>query len=194
MNEFKEIVNKTREYLDYVERHYDNVQKAFNKFTQRTCHKNFSKKYNGFSFRTKLYDDWNFACLQAIIKEHDLSKLDYIEFIPYRKNFYPINDEEKQRNKEVFKNAWEHHKENNSHHWQSRIGRHFERFSGFECSYYAIENAMDWIAMAYEFNETPLNKYYLENKDKIQLSDEDKYIIETVYEIMMDKDLEVADE
>ena len=43
--------------------------------------------------------------------------------------------------------------------------------------------------MAYAFNETPINKYYLENKHKMQLSEHDIMIIETVYEIMMDKEL-----
>ena len=55
MNIFEETLKKTREYLDYVERHYNNVQKAFKEFTRRTCHKNFNKKYNEFSINTKLY-------------------------------------------------------------------------------------------------------------------------------------------
>lgn len=190
MNEFEETINKTREYLDYVERHYKNVQKAFKEFTRRTCHKGFIEKYEEFSWFTKLYDDWHFLILQTIIQEHDLSKLSKEEFTQYRDNFYPLNEETKQSNKEEFKNAWEHHKEFNPHHWQSRVGKTFTKYSGFEGGYYAIENAMDWIAMAYEFNETPLNKYYLDNKDKIELSDNDRYVIETVYEIMMDKDLD----
>ena len=193
MSIFLDTIKKTREYLDYVEKHYNNVQKAFKEFTKRTCHKRFNEKYEEFGWFTKLYDDWHFLILQTIIEEHDLSKLDYEEFIPYRKNFYPLNEEEKQLNKDSFKVAWEHHKEFNSHHWQSRVGKTFDKYSGFEGSYYAIENAMDWIAMAYEFNKTPLNKYYLDNKDKIKLSDNDKYVIENVYQIMMDKDLESED-
>lgn len=190
MNIFEQTLNKTREYLDYIERHYNNVQKAFEEFNKRICHKDFNKKYSEFLFETKLYDNWQYECLKAMIVRHDLSKLDFGEFIPYRKNFYPINDEEKHFNRDSFNIAWEHHKAFNPHHWQSRVGKIFSRYCGFEGRYYAIENAMDWIAMAYEFNETPLNKYYLANKDKIDLSDSDKYIIETVYQIMMDKELE----
>ena len=85
--------------------------------------------------------------------------------------------------------AWEHHKEKNAHHWQSRVGKEFNNYMGFERDYYAIENAMDWIAMAYAFNENPINTYYLKNKDKMQLSENDIYVIETVFEIMMDNEL-----
>lgn len=193
MSGFKDKIKKTREYLDYLEKHYDNVQKAFEEFTRRTCHKNFIKKYNNFSLDTKLWDNYQYEGLKAMIQSHDLSKLDDEEFGAYRRNFFPLNEEEKEFNKSCFKTAWEHHKEFNPHHWQSRVGKTFDKYSGFEGSYYAIENAMDWIAMAYEFNEIPLNKYYLENKDKIELSNNDKYIIEKVYEIMMDKDLDIEE-
>lgn len=191
MNKFEQTLSKTREYLDYIERHYNNVQKAFKEFTRRTCHKRFCEKYNDFSFETKLYDGWQYEGLRIMIEEHDLSKLSKEEFIQYRDNFYPISEEVKQQNKNDFDMAWEHHKEENKHHWQSRVNLpHNNSCSGFYNTYLAIENAMDWIAMAYEFNETPLNKYYLNNKDKMQLSEHDKYIIETIYEIMMDKDLD----
>jgi len=33
MNIFEQTLNKTREYLDYIERHYNNVQKARSKET-----------------------------------------------------------------------------------------------------------------------------------------------------------------
>ena len=187
---FKQYIENTQRYLDYIERHYDNVQKAFKEFKRRTLHKNFVKKYDKFIYETKIYDDYNWICLETIIKNHDLSKLSHEEFIPYRDNFYSLDEKTKQENKEKFENAWEHHKSNNIHHWQSRVDKKFTEIQGFIGVYYAIENVMDWIAMSYEFNEKPLNKYYLENKDKITLSDDDKYIIETVYKIMMDKDLE----
>ena len=71
-----------------------------------------------------------------------------------------------------------------------KIGaKEFNNYMGFDGDYYAIENAMDWIAMAYAFNENPINTYYLKNKDKMQLSENDIYVIETVFEIMMDNEL-----
>ena len=189
MSEFKELVNNTRKYLDYVENHYDNVQKAFKEFTRRLSSPKGYKKYEKFVWHTKYYDAWAYAILECIIKNHDLSKLGKEEFTAYRDNFYPLSEESKEANKEGFDKAWEHHKEKNAHHWQSRVGKEFNNYMGFERDYYAIENAMDWIAMAYAFNENPINTYYLKNKDKMQLSENDIYVIETVFEIMMDNEL-----
>jgi hypothetical protein len=189
MSEFKELVNNTRKYLDYVENHYDNVQKAFNEFSKRLGSEKGAKKYNDFIWEIKFYDDYWYFILKSIIENHDLSKLGKEEFTAYRDNFYPLSEETKLANKEEFDKAWEHHKENNAHHWQSRVGKTFERYWGYEKCYLAIENAMDWIAMAYAFNENPINTYYLKNKDKMQLSDQDIKVIETVFEIMMDEEL-----
>ena len=128
-----------------------------------------------------------------MIKNHDLSKLDKEEFTQYRDNFFPLNEEAKNENKADFEKAWEHHKQHNNHHWQSREGKLFTAWGGLEGDCLALENVMDWIAMAYAFNETPINKYYLENKHKKQLSVHDEMIIEDVYNIMLDKDLEVEE-
>ena len=129
MTKFKELVNSTRKYLDYVENHYDNVQKAFSEFTRRLSSPKGYKKYDKFVWHIKYYDDWAYAVLQSIIANHDLSKLDKEEFTAYRDNFYPLSEESKQANKEEFDKAWEHHKENNAHHWQSRVGKKFANIS-----------------------------------------------------------------
>ena len=188
MTEFELKIKATRDYVDYVENHYKNVQKAFAEFTRRIEKALEKGKYHNFVCETKLYEDWFYNTLKAIIEAHDITKLGKEEFTAYRDNFYPLSEKSKQANKEEFDKAWEHHKQKNNHHWQSRVGKTF-----YECDYLAIENAMDWIAMAYAFNETPINKYYLENKHKMQLSERDTMIIETVYRIMLDKDLEVEE-
>lgn len=195
MDKFKSLLKNTRDYLNYLENHYDNVQKAFDEFSRRIAHKNFNSKYNDFLFDTGLVDDYWFFVLRAMIIDHDLSKLGQEEFTQYRDNFYPISEEAKEKKLRYFNIAWEHHKKSNKHHWESRIESNnelpFRTYVDIHMSpLYAIENAMDWIAMAYQYNENPLNKYYLKNKDSIKLSENDKYIIETVYKIMMDKDLE----
>lgn len=191
MTEFEFKIKATRDYLDYVENHYNNVQKAFKEFTRRTCNPICSKKYDEFMWQTKLYDDYSFFVLEEMIKNHDLSKLNKEEFTQYRDNFFPLNEEAKKANKEEFEKAWEHHKQVNAHHWQSRVDKKYnENLPVFLRELYIIENVMDWIAMAYAFNETPINKYYLDNKHKMQLSGHDTLIIEDVYNIMLDKDLE----
>lgn len=186
---FKCLIENTRKYLDYVENHYDNVQKAFKEFSRRIASEKGAKKYSEFIWQTKLYHGYWYFFLKAIIENHDLSKLGKEEFTAYRDNFFPINEKAKEENEENFNKARKHHKQNNDHHWQSRVDKTVNGYLDYASDYFAIENAMDWIAMAYTFNETPINKYYLENKHKIQLSERDTMIIETVYNIMLDEEL-----
>ena len=102
----QELIQKTREYLDYVERHYNNVQKAWVELNEK-C------KGKGFNW---LYDDFIWNTINENIKHHDLSKLSISEFVQYRQYFYPAEGEEK--NKELMNEAWMHHLGNNPHHWQ----------------------------------------------------------------------------
>lgn len=53
--------------------------------------------------------------LKYEVYNHDLSKMSENEFIQYRKMFYPCSDEPKYTDK----SAWEHHKKNNKHHWET---------------------------------------------------------------------------
>ena len=50
------------------------------------------------------------------IPNHDNSKYGEEEWEPYRKRFYPINEEEKISSKKEFTKSWQHHKKNNTHH------------------------------------------------------------------------------
>lgn len=59
----KDKIAKFREYLDYVERHYDNVQKAWSVIQEKCKDMKF------------IYDDSVFWSLDAAIKKHDESKL-----------------------------------------------------------------------------------------------------------------------
>ncbi len=193
MTEFELKIKATRDYVDYVENHYNNVQKAFAEFSRRIAKAMKIHKYSEFITQTELFDDYMCLSLEGMIKKHDLSKLSKEEFTQYRDNFFPLNEKAKNANKEDFEKAWEHHKQCNLHHWQSRINHNGRNLPLALDDLFAIENVMDWIAMAYAFNETPINKYYLENKQKMQLDARDTMIIETVYEIMLDKDLEVEE-
>lgn len=95
-------LDKDREYANYIEEHLNNVQKAFNEL----CNKEIPEIQE---YLNELHQK---------IKNHDNSKYSDEEFDAYRKNFYPINDEEKEENKANFDKAWEHHYRNNDHHWQ----------------------------------------------------------------------------
>jgi len=153
-----EYINKTREYLDYLEDHIRNVEKAW-KILQDKC-KNF--KF--------IYDDGSFFYLDAKIKEHDLSKFSEFEFIQYRKAFYPTSHESKYDMSE----AWEHHKKNNDHHWEN--WKNSEDADQYLC---LVHNIVDWMAMGLHLGNTA-QEYYENNKDKIKLP---KWARNRMYEI-----------
>jgi len=146
-------IQKIREYLDYVEEHYNNVQKAW-RIVQEKC--------NGKDFPF-LYDDHLFWALDAEIKNHDLSKLSNEEFIPYRKNFFPANHENKVYAQKDFELAWEHHKRKNLHHWQT-----WTQSEENKNIFNLVHNICDWIAMGFKFEDTA-RSYYNKNKAEIIL-------------------------
>lgn len=164
----KERIAKFREYLDYIERHYDNVQKAW-KLINDKCG-------SGFRF---ISDDYVWNCIDQNVKNHDLSKLSAAEFTQYRQYFFPAAYEEK--DKDLFNSAWENHKKENPHHWQNwtiQFANH--PFADI----YLVENIVDWVAMGFEFGDTA-KSYYEKNKEKINLPDwaiKDMYsIFECIY-------------
>lgn len=160
----KAKIAKFREYLDYVERHYDNVQKAWEEVKEKCKDMHF------------IHNDFTYWCLDAEIKKHDESKLSKEEFFAYRQYFYPTSEETKDRR--AFEEAWEHHWKNNDHHWQNWTKEFGDEHSdASELSLF--HNIIDWMAMGYEFGDTA-QEYYESNKDKIHLPE---WAIKTMYEI-----------
>lgn len=95
-----DLIKKTREYLDYLEKHVSAVMEAFVEVKE---------KLNG-----KFLDAEEWKCLYAHICFHDFSKLTKEEFQAYRQWFYPVDREKP--NKELMDNAWNHHVNSNPHH------------------------------------------------------------------------------
>lgn len=156
------LIKVTRDYLDYVERHIQNVHKAWS-LIQDKC------KGKGFKF---LYDDFYWQTINLDVIHHDSSKLSAAEFTQYRQWFFPAEGE--QKDKALFKSAWEHHKTNNDHHWQNWTKKgsvHDEAF--------VVMMVIDWVAMGFEFGDTAQD-YYEKNKDKIDLPD---WAVTFMYEI-----------
>ena len=54
------------------------------------------------------------------ILKHDNSKYESEEFNAYRKNYFPVNTEEKELDKKDFEAVWGHHWTSNRHHWECR--------------------------------------------------------------------------
>lgn len=143
-------------YLDYVNNHIENVQKAWNEEVS-LLEDDFIKEHK---------DD-----LAAQIAAHDASKYDEEEFDAYRANYNPINDQEKIDNEANFQAAWYHHFQNNPHHWQHWIDEKGELKpltdeDAIKSAY--IEMICDWQAMGYVFGDTAY-QYYEQNKDTIKL-------------------------
>jgi hypothetical protein len=149
-----DVIAQTRAYLDYVEEHVLNVQKAWEVFKVK-CNDECG-----------LWDDFRYFSINDAVTMHDFSKLSADEFVQYRRKFYPVDGEDAEEATELFKNAWEHHKEHNTHHWEnwttsSNNHPHFEAVA-------IAEMVIDWMAMGYKFGDTP-REYYERNKDKIDI-------------------------
>lgn len=99
--------------------------------------------------------------------EHDDSKFEEEEFEPYRKEYFPINLEEKYANKNAYEWAKTHHLQTNDHHWQYRAfwdDADFDINTELAC----LENIMDWLAIGYKYHNRPY-EYYELHKDEIKL-------------------------
>jgi len=132
-------------------------------------------------FKYKLY--W-----QGII--HDLSKFLPSEFSPYSNYFYgsKSNDREKAKyakptttDDEVFDFAWLLHQKRNQHHWQWWILPEDDGgIKILEIPYkFVVEMICDWHgagkAVGRKFSD---GKWYLENKNKIQLNPQTRKEVE----------------
>ena len=156
-----ELINKTREYLDYLEEHILNVGKAWNELQDKCKDMEF------------IYNDYLFGGIDEEVRRHDISKLSKYEFMEYRLCFFPTKSESKTKLSE----AWEHHKEYNTHHWENWTTNEYSDPN--EWIIHCAHMIVDWMAMGYKFNDTA-QVYYEKNKDKIILPN---YAVNFIYEI-----------
>lgn len=159
-----DTIQKFRDYLNYIERHYNNVQKAWELINEKCQGK-------GFRF---MYDDFVWHTIKEDVINHDTSKLSSEEFTQYRQYFFPTKTE--QRDKDLFTSAWEHHKEHNSHHWQTWTIKYKDNIYA---DAFLVMMIVDWVAMGFEFGDTA-KEYYEKNKNEIQLPE---WAIELMYQI-----------
>lgn len=152
-----EVIAKTREYLDYVERHINNVARAYEELMTAM------ERVGTFPVS---YDDSQYCWLRDEVMNHDVSKLSEEEFVAYRAMFYPTEEEKKSSVQGSFNTAWEHHWQNNSHHWENWTTKDY--YHPHQSSVHCTHMVIDWLAMSYEFGDTP-RSYYEKNKDRIKL-------------------------
>lgn len=155
-------ISKIREYLDYIEEHLQNVEKAWEILQDKCPDMKF------------VYDDYMNFTIKEMVKYHDLSKFSNEEFIPYQRNFFPIGE----KTECGFKFAWEHHKACNPHHWQNWTTLEDEVVPNeLEC--HCVCMVVDWVAMGLKFDDSA-QAYYEKNKEQIDLPD---WAVEFIYEI-----------
>jgi hypothetical protein len=153
------------EYKKYVDNHIQNVQTAWDNMNRNTDCLDFIYSVCGNVIDT----------IDQLILVHDKSKFSDEEWEPYRKNFYPINDDEKKANKEDFDAAWKHHYMNNLHHWNYWSTMNRVDMMPIE---FVIEMCCDWIAMSAVFGGDAYH-WYKDQKD-IVLGEKQRYLVETI--------------
>ena len=146
------LIKKTREYLDYLEEHILNVEKAWSELQDKCKDMRF------------MWDDYYYFSIQDAVEAHDISKLSEQEFVQYRKAFYSAKNEPKYDMSE----AWEHHKRENPHHWENwtELG-----WGNPAAEVHCVHMVIDWIAMGYKFGDTA-QFFYEKNQDKINIPKE----------------------
>jgi hypothetical protein len=158
-------IKQFRKYLDYLEEHLNNVEKAYEFFTI-WCAEGYTKEEI----------DW----LEGDVRDHDLSKFDAEEFQAYRMKFFPTEEEknycEDVQNivEENFREAWFHHYSNNAHHpeyWKKK-GEKGHRF----WKMMVVHMAIDLTAMSLKFGGKP-SEYYANNKGRFEIPEDGETIL-----------------
>ncbi len=160
-------IKKTREYLDYLERHYNNVQKAWKLINDKCANDDFRF----------MHDDYVWHSIDGDVKHHDNSKLSAQEFVQYRQHLYPTEEEKQFTGWDAqFKKAWKHHLIKNSHHWETLVQLDKHPYADM----YAVMIVVDWVAMGFEEGMLDARDFYEKNKAKIKLPE---WAIKLMYEI-----------
>jgi hypothetical protein len=151
-----EYIKTTRQYLDYLEEHIENIRKAFCELSDK-CRDMWW-----------VSDDYQWHTFREEVVWHDISKFSKEEFIQYKDSFYPVSDKDKENSD--FDRAWENHKKKNSHHHETVYNYND-----------VIHMVIDWTAMGYKFGDTA-QEYYESKRENIKLSDEHKKFMYEIFE------------
>ena len=111
MNKIKRFFikrQKRKEYKESIYNHKKLILKAF--YEMMECPE----------LEKIIYDPDILSPLWYRALEHDDSKYEKDEFEPYRKKYYPVDEQEKKSNYTAYRKALYHHLSTNDHHWQYR--------------------------------------------------------------------------
>ena len=119
---------------------------------------------------------------------HDLSKFSRAEFVPYARYFYI----DKEKYKDEFEKAWEHHYKTNKHHWDGhviKLSNNRNKWIRTKMELTDIKEMIcDWKAMSRKFGDTA-QEYYLSNYYKMEFNPYTRYMLELYLGLLEDVDL-----
>lgn len=163
-SEERELNEKRRAYVDYINEHKANIITAYKRF----------KTFISNSDSSITLSDEELKSLENDVMQHDNSKFSEIEFEAYRKHFFPCPfEKEGEKDKENFRKAKLHHYNSNNHHPQNK-----SRETGLN-KVACIHNVLDWIAMSYKFKDK-VWEYYNSSRIKDILNPLEKEYIEQI--------------
>lgn len=138
------VKQKEKEYKNYVDEHISNVNIAWKEMNNSSSVMEYIRSI------CSSFDEYQLIVqqLDIAISNHDISKYGIDEWEAYRKNYYPVDQQEMENNKLEYDNAWKHHYTNNLHHWN---WWYLNNLSEKMSLVYVIEMCCDWIAMSMKF-------------------------------------------
>ena len=169
-------------YNKYLERHVDNVAKAYE----------WLKKY-----LPEVTEPINYEEMWIITHCHDDSKYDFCEYDAYDAYFY--GRERTPEVEEAFNRAWLHHIHNNGHHWQYHLLVNDEPSEGIvvlDMPYHnIIEMVCDWFSFSFSSGDLyEIFNWYNKRKSYMKLSDKTRETVEDILGKIKSKLDELSDE
>lgn len=166
------------EYYDYLDQHISGVVDSWALLLYpQLVDSGLDKQYNIDTDKTR-----------HIIYDHDDSKYDINEFIPYCNYFYPNEETGHTKDENAFNQAWLLHIHNNPHHWQHWILVHDEGdMEPLDMPpEYICEMICDWHSFSRRDPSSTAYDWYTKNKDNMVLSDNTRAIVESLIGFMKD--------
>lgn len=162
---------KEKEYKEYVDTHIANVQKAWS----------ILKSNDKFIRYIEIEDNCNsrsmtifIDLMDSMINNHDSSKYSYEEWEGYRKEYFPVDEQEKIDNAPNAEKAWIHHYTTNMHHWDWWAKNNCQERMPLVC---VVEMCCDWIAMSMKFGDTAYN-WFNQQTDIVLGNTQQRWVLE----------------
>ena len=169
----REINIKCNEYLDYINEHKANVEKAWDVI--KTIDNPYIQN--------------NIDEISENIKNHDASKFSGEEFEWYRKKYFPINDEEANEVMDKISDVFKLHYSRNPHHWEFWLNedgdldysKHGSEDIDEDIMIAYIEMLCDWASFGLKKNNPrEVRTWYISNKPKMTLWPKEQEILEEI--------------